>query len=105
MEFIITVTETLKRTIIAEAESSEEALAMVREAYNEGSIVLDSGDYYNTVEFKDETKKYPKRERGKLPTLDKYTKKPKGANESDKGNDNGRVGAGTVRKGSARRGN
>lgn len=73
MEFIITVTETLKRTIIAEAESSEEALAMVREAYNEGSIVLDSGDYYNTVEFKDETKKYPKRERGKLPTLDKYT--------------------------------
>lgn len=50
------------------------ALDMVREAYNEGSIVLDSGDYYNTVEFKDETKKYPKRERGKLPTLDKYTK-------------------------------
>ena len=60
MEFIITITETLKRTIIAEAESSEEALDMVREAYNEGSIVLDSGDYYNTVEFKDETKKYPK---------------------------------------------
>ena len=47
-KFKVEITETLRRTIIIEAQSDEEALLKVKEQYDEEEIVLDSSDYVGT---------------------------------------------------------
>lgn len=43
--FDIEITETLSRVITIDAEDIDEALALVKEEYNTGEIVLDSSDF------------------------------------------------------------
>lgn len=82
MDYVITIIETLKRSVLVKAASSEEAITAVKFAYGQGEIVLDSGDYDNYTEFKDETKKHPKRGRGNLPALADYIKQRKRSKET-----------------------
>lgn len=46
--YSVEITETLRRTIVIEALSDEEALLKVKEQYDEEEIVLDSSDYAGT---------------------------------------------------------
>lgn len=46
--YSVEITETLRRTIIIEAQSDEEALLKVKEQYDDEEIVLDSSDYVGT---------------------------------------------------------
>lgn len=45
MKFDITITETLLKTIIVEAENYDEALKIVQGMYDRQEIVLDSSDF------------------------------------------------------------
>lgn len=54
--YYISVTETLKRIIEVQAESSNEAIAKVEEACDEGIIDLDCKDFVER-EVQDETEK------------------------------------------------
>lgn len=47
----ITVIETLKKKVIVQAESEEDALAKVEDAYNKCDIILDENDFTD-VKFK-----------------------------------------------------
>ena len=46
----VTITETLQRTILVEADNEQHALNMVQDDYNNDNIVLDYSDFQN-VEF------------------------------------------------------
>ena len=50
MIFVIEIVETLARTINIEAETTEEALAIVVQRYRSEEIVLDSSDFVD-VDF------------------------------------------------------
>ena len=52
--FYIAVTETLNRIVEVHAEDEYEAIQKVSDAYYDGQVVLDSGDYVD-VDFHDET--------------------------------------------------
>lgn len=45
MKYLIEVTEILQRTILVEAEASDEAKEKVEDAYRSENIVLDSDDF------------------------------------------------------------
>lgn len=47
-KYRIEITETLSRTIEAEAESEEVAVKKVRKMYRNGDIILDASDYIET---------------------------------------------------------
>lgn len=47
-KYRIEITETLSRTIEAEAESEEVAVKKVRQMYRNGDIILDASDYIET---------------------------------------------------------
>lgn len=49
-QYNVTITETLQRTILVEADNEQHALNMVQDDYNNDSIVLDYSDFQN-VEF------------------------------------------------------
>lgn len=49
--YYITVIETLKKKVIVQAESEEDALAKVEDAYNKCDIILDENDFTD-VKFK-----------------------------------------------------
>lgn len=51
MKYYITVIETLKKRVEVEAETEEDALARVEEAYNKCDIILDENDFTD-VKFK-----------------------------------------------------
>lgn len=51
MKYYITVIETLKKKVIVQAESEEDALAKVEDAYNKCDIILDENDFTD-VKFK-----------------------------------------------------
>lgn len=46
--YIVTITETLCRQIEVSAENADVAVDKVRNAYNDGGIVLDNEDYDST---------------------------------------------------------
>ena len=46
--YIVTITETLCRQIEISAENADVAVDKVRNAYNDGDIVLDNEDYDST---------------------------------------------------------
>lgn len=46
--YIVTITETLCRQIEVSAENADVAVDKVRNAYNDGDIVLDNEDYDST---------------------------------------------------------
>lgn len=48
MKIKVTISETLTRTVEVEARTKEEALRMVRKAYDCGEIVLDWNDHAET---------------------------------------------------------
>ena len=48
MKYIVTVRETLERTVEVEANSAQEAESFVRQDYFNNIIVLDDGDYVDT---------------------------------------------------------
>lgn len=45
MKYVITVTEKLQKTLVIEAESADEAVYLVEEAYKNGDVVLTDRDY------------------------------------------------------------
>lgn len=49
-EFAITVTETYQDTMMIEAETLEEALAIAEERWDDGGIELDANNFFR-VEF------------------------------------------------------
>lgn len=49
-QYNVTITETLQRTILVEADNEQHALNMVQDDYNNDNIVLDYSDFQN-VEF------------------------------------------------------
>lgn len=49
-QYNVTITETLQRTILVEADNEQHALNMVQDDYNNENIVLDYSDFQN-VEF------------------------------------------------------
>lgn len=51
MKYYITVIETLKKRVEVEAETEEDALARVEQAYNKCDIILDENDFTD-VKFK-----------------------------------------------------
>lgn len=51
MKYKVTITETLSRTVEVETETSDEAIAMVEDGYNDGENILDYSDFDN-VKFK-----------------------------------------------------
>jgi molybdopterin/thiamine biosynthesis adenylyltransferase len=51
MKYYITVIETLKKRVEVEADSEEDALARVEQAYNKCDIILDENDFTD-VKFK-----------------------------------------------------
>ena len=54
--FYISVTETLNKIVEVQAESSEEALRKVEDAYDTDEFELDHDDYVD-VEFEDDTER------------------------------------------------
>lgn len=44
-KFGINIKEFLKKTVIVKAENIEEAVQKVNDAYEQGKIILDAGDY------------------------------------------------------------
>lgn len=57
-EYVITVTEVLRRAVIVEADNKQAALEKVMTAYRAGEIVLGSEDFIGSAEFRDETAKH-----------------------------------------------
>lgn len=49
-QYNVTITETLQRTILVEADNEQQALNIVQDDYNNDNIVLDYSDFQN-VEF------------------------------------------------------
>lgn len=49
MEFDITVTETLSRSVKVNAENYDEALEKVEDMYYEGKIILDFSDFRGRI--------------------------------------------------------
>lgn len=49
-QYNVTITETLQRTILVEADNEQQALNMVQDDYDNENIVLDYCDFKN-VEF------------------------------------------------------
>lgn len=49
-QYNVTITETLQRTILVEADNEQHALNIVQDDYNNDNIVLDYSDFQN-VEF------------------------------------------------------
>lgn len=49
-QYNVTITETLQRTILVEADNEQHALNIVQDDYNNEDIVLDYSDFQN-VEF------------------------------------------------------
>lgn len=49
-QYNVTITETLQRTILVEADNEQHALNMVQDDYNNDNIVLDYSDFQN-VDF------------------------------------------------------
>ena len=49
-QYNVTITETLQRTILVEADNEQHALNMVQDDYDNDNIVLDYSDFQN-VEF------------------------------------------------------
>lgn len=49
MEYEINIKEVLERVVTVEAQSKEEALRIIRKAYDEGAIVLDWDDLKETA--------------------------------------------------------
>ena len=58
MKYAVRVTESLSRTIIAEAESYEQAEAKVKFAYDTSKIMLQANNSTVDVEYADDTKNY-----------------------------------------------
>ena len=58
MKYAVRVTESLSRTIIAEAESYEQAEAKVKFAYDTSKIMLQANNSSVDVEYMDDTKNY-----------------------------------------------
>jgi hypothetical protein len=52
--FVITITETLKKNIVVPAETSEEAIERIEKLYEAGDIILDERAYYD-CEIEDRT--------------------------------------------------
>lgn len=48
MKYIVVVTEELRRELVVEAESKEQAYEIAKRKYNEEEIVLDSNDHSDT---------------------------------------------------------
>ena len=49
MKYKVTIRETLERTLDVEANSAQEAELSVRQDYHNSIIVLDDGDYVDTI--------------------------------------------------------
>lgn len=49
-QYNVTITETLQRTILVEADNEQHALNIVQDDYNNDNIVLDYSDFQN-VDF------------------------------------------------------
>lgn len=49
-QYNVTITETLQRTILVEADNEQHALNMIQDDYDNDNIVLDYSDFQN-VEF------------------------------------------------------
>ena len=49
MKYKVTIRETLERTVEVEANSAQEAELSVRQDYHNSIIVLDDGDYVDTI--------------------------------------------------------
>ncbi len=45
MKYVITVTEKLQKTLVIDAESADEAVCLVEEAYKNGDVILTDRDY------------------------------------------------------------
>ena len=71
-QYVITITETLKRAIVVDAESEEKAIDAVQEKYRNGKIILDSDDFQPPAEFKNESLNYNDDIRRYLPNLENY---------------------------------
>lgn len=57
--YYVSVTETLNKVVSVDAESEEEAVDMVRNAYDDSVIILDSDDYCGkTVEIESDQQFY-----------------------------------------------
>ena len=57
--YYVSVTETLNKVVSVDAESEEEAVDMVRNAYDDSAIILDSDDYCGkTVEIESDQQFY-----------------------------------------------
>lgn len=57
--YYVSVTETLNKVVSVDAESEEEAVDMVRNAYDDSVIILDSDDYFGkTVEIESDQQFY-----------------------------------------------
>ena len=57
--YYVSVTETLNKVVSVDAESEEEAVDMVRNAYDDSVIILDSDDYCDkTVEIESDQQFY-----------------------------------------------
>lgn len=50
--FSVTIQEILEKEIAVKAETKEEAEEIINQMYLDSTIVLDSGDFSNSVEFK-----------------------------------------------------
>lgn len=48
MKYLVEVTETLVRHVIVDAEDMQDATNIVQNAYENGDIVLDYEDFYDT---------------------------------------------------------
>lgn len=71
-QLVITVKEILKRAIVVNAESEEEAITAVQQKYRDQKIILDSDDFQPPAEFKNESENYHDDIRRYLPKLEEY---------------------------------
>ena len=51
MKWVVLITETLRRSVVVEADSENEAIDRAQAAYDAEEIVLDYGDYGGDVEI------------------------------------------------------
>ena len=70
--YVITVQETLKRAILVNAESKEEAISAVQQKYRDQKIILDNDDFQLPAAFKNESQNYNDDIRRYLPKLEDY---------------------------------
>jgi len=79
-DFVITITETLRKNITVPAETSEDAIAKLTKIYEAGDIILDENDYCD-CDIEDETE-----ELGDFadiyPSIDCYISEEDGADEN-----------------------